>query len=690
MSDAPNKTPYIGLARRYRPQSFADMVGQDQVAHSLEQQVLQGKVAQAYIFSGPRGTGKTSSARILAKGLNCAEGPTVHPCGKCEHCLGIANGISMDVIEIDGASNNGVEDIRNLQESISQNPFSARKKIYIIDEVHMLSKSAFNALLKTLEEPPPFVIFIFATTEYEKIPETIKSRCQTFAFRRISLEDIIRRLDYVATKEAIAMEPSERDAILETIAFAVDGGLRDAMMALDQIAALSEGLVRLDETVRFLGVVEHDLLIQTVEQLYKRDTRGLLEMVNGLVERGRDLERFVKNLLGFLRDLMVLKAGGNEELVHLTGAKLERAKALLWQRDEAGRAIEALSYPALLNSIQIFMGLEARIKEAVQVRIHLEFAFVKLTAIEPVVDIAKLLEHMNQAPRAAAPQPVAPAPMPAPRPVASPPPQPGTPDLFKRGAAQPAPQPMPVAQPVPPPAPQPVPQPVASQPVPQPQPVAAAPVPPPANLSPEQVWQALLGARQQMGLAVSMALAECHLIGLSNNNIQIGYLRSSLSAPALQKPENLAKVERAVRHFSQGAWGVQANQVSNLPSAPNVPPPPTSSRNTPEEPYAAAAMPALPPLPPEPMRQQAQPREEELLLFREREVPNVNPDENDEEEEAPGHSIQKAYQSFLRQNPVRRLQDALQNDPVFREKLDMARRFFDGTLADAEGNPVAL
>ncbi|HBF33095.1 TPA: hypothetical protein DDW35_00890, partial [Candidatus Sumerlaeota bacterium] len=518
---------------------------------------------------------------------------------------------------------------------------------------------------------------------------TIKSRCQTFSFRRISMEDIIRRLNYVATKEAIAMEPSERDSILETIAFAVDGGLRDAMMALDQIAALSEGLVRLDETVRFLGVVEHDLLIQTVEQLYRRDTRGLLEMVNGLVERGRDLERFVKNLLGFMRDLMVLKAGGNEELVHLTGTKLERAKALLWHRDEAGRTTEALSYPALLNCIQIFMGLEARMKEAVQVRIHLEFAFVKLTAIEPVVDIAKLLEHMNQAPRAAAPQPapmpVAPQHAPAPRPVAPPPPpEPNTPDIFSRTAA--ASRPVATPQPVAAAQPQPAPQPAMAAPVPQPiaQPEQQPPVAAVSNASPEQVWQALRDARQQMGLTVSMALAECHLIGLRNNNIEIGYLKSSLSAPALQKPENLAKVERAVRHFSQNAWGVIASPLQKLPSAPNIPPPPVSSRNTPEEPYAAVA---LPPLPPEPQRPVAvQPREEELLLFREREVPNINPDE--EEGDAP--SAHKAYQTFLRQNPVRRLQDALKNDPDFREKLDMVRRFFDGTLNDAEGNPVAL
>ena len=197
----PKATSYKGFAREYRPQTFSDLIGQDQIANSLTQQVTRGNVAQAYIFSGPRGVGKTSAARILAKSLDCVNGPTPTPCGHCEQCVSITSGNSMDVIEIDGASNNSVDDVRELQETINQNPFAARRKVYIIDEVHMLSKGAFNALLKTLEEPPDFVIFIFATTELEKIPETIKSRCQVFQFNRISIENIVRRLEYVVSKE---------------------------------------------------------------------------------------------------------------------------------------------------------------------------------------------------------------------------------------------------------------------------------------------------------------------------------------------------------------------------------------------------------------------------------------------------------------------------------------------------------
>ncbi|HUT25534.1 MAG TPA: DNA polymerase III subunit gamma/tau, partial [Sumerlaeia bacterium] len=537
---------YIGLARRYRPQVFSELVGQDQIAHSLSQQVLQNRVAQAYIFSGPRGIGKTSTARILAKSLNCLEGPTPTPCGKCAQCVAIASGNSMDVIEIDGASNNSVENVRDLQETVNQNPFSARRKIYIIDEVHMLSRGAFNALLKTLEEPPSFVIFVFATTEPEKIPETIKSRCQPLQFRRISIEDIVRRLAYVAEREKIEIDPGEQRATLETIASAVDGGLRDALMTLDQMAALSEGTIRLDETVRFLGMVEHDLLIRTVEMLHQRDTQGLLEMVNNLVERGRDLERFVKNLLGFLRDLMILKSGGDESLVHLTGEKLERAKALLWTQSETGQAIDALSYPALLNAINVFMGLQAQIKETVQVRIHLEFAFVKMTAVEPVVDIVHLIRNLDdmaagrsepgvgasplggpemaRVPRSQT-QPMGPAP-----PAAPPPPEPATPDLFGGGMQRAA---------------------AGAD-----RAVARDAVEATQRrrviANPQALWEAVLAHRERLGMQLSLALKDCRLAAVRNDcadgagELEIEISKRSLSRGAIENPEKRRRLEALV------------------------------------------------------------------------------------------------------------------------------------------------
>jgi len=627
MADTVN-TPYIGLARRYRPQTFSDLVGQDQIARALEQQVGQEKVSQAYIFSGPRGIGKTSTARILAKCLNCAEGPTATPCGKCEQCRSIVSGSGMDVIEIDGASNNSVDDIRHLQETISQNPFSARKKIYIIDEVHMLSKGAFNALLKTLEEPPSFVIFIFATTEYERIPETIQSRCQTLHFRRISVEDLVRRLDHVAEQEKIEMDPDERRAILESIAFAVDGGARDAMMALDQIAALSDGQVSLDETVRFLGVVEHDLLIQTVEWLTEGDTRALLTMVNDLVERGRDLERFVKNLLGFLRDLMVLKAGGSEDLVHFTSNKLERARALLWQEDERGRQAERLTYPALLNYIQVFMDLEARMKEAVQVRVHLEFAFVKLAAIEPVVDIAHLIQNFDRlsagkapaAPPKANPSPASeasPAPAPA-KPKSAP--QPDTPALFQKSAPGPS------------------------------KPATPADLP-----SPDELWQSLLAGKQQLGMALSLALAECRCVGVDEKEVRIQAPGGSLSLGTLRKQVHAGRLEEALRRLLGRQVALKISAGPRDP-APGNDGPDHGAPSFQHEPVLREED----PLPPEP------------------------------EDDSYYESSKSTYDLFLAQNPTARTAESLRNNPAVRDKVEMVRKFFDGKLFDFKGREIVI
>ncbi|MBN1868386.1 DNA polymerase III subunit gamma/tau [Candidatus Sumerlaeota bacterium] len=635
-------TSYIGLARRYRPGQFSELVGQDQIAHSLAQQVLQGRVAQAYIFSGPRGIGKTSTARILAKSLNCAEGPTPTPCGKCDHCVGIARSISMDVIEIDGASNRGIDDIRDLQETISQNPFAARKKVYIIDEVHMLTREAFNALLKTLEEPPPFVVFIFATTEFEKIPETIKSRCQAFQFTRISIEDLVRRLRYVAEKEKIELDAGEEQAIFETIALAVDGGLRDALMALDQLAALGGGAVRLDETVRFLGVVEHDLLIRTVEMLVHRDTKGLLEMVSDLVDRGRDLERFVKNLLSFLRDLMILKAGGGRELVNLTGDKLARAEALLWGKGEGGERTDLLSYPTLLNYVQIFMGLEARMKEAVQVRVHLEFAFVKLTAIEPVVDIAHLLKNFDRyaggtggarrVDSAAAPAAIAPPTAPQPKPG------PSTPDLFGGGVRREA---------------------------------AQAGGQGPLDLGSRDgatVWTALLAQKDRLGIGIFIALNNCRFLGLDGGRLTVGLEKRSLHRSTLEDPSKTARIEEILKDLTGQAVSFSIRTSEDSPAR---------AKTAPEQPRPAAAR------VPEPVLRAPAPAE------------SWDPDADLPVDEYAGEAGEYSGEMdtralYMAQNPTARTRETLKTDEALRRKVDMVKRFFDGKLLDATGREIVL
>jgi DNA polymerase-3 subunit gamma/tau len=652
---------YIGLARKYRPSTFSDLVGQDQISRALEQQLLsrdkkegKTKVSQAYIFSGPRGTGKTSAARILAKCLNCSSDPypTPHPCGKCEQCVSITRGTSMDVIEIDGASNNRVDDIRNLQETISQNPFSARKKIYIIDEVHMLSTSAFNALLKTLEEPPPFVIFIFATTEYEKIPETIKSRCQSFQFRRISMDDLIKRLNYVAEQEHIEMDPDERRAILDAIAFSVDGGLRDALMAMDQIAALSEGIVRLDETVRFLGVVEHELLIQTVENLHKRDTRGLLDMVHSLVERGRDLERFVKNLLLFLRDLMILKSGADPDLVHLSDEKLARAKAILWAENETGQLREVVSYPELLNWMQVFMQLEAQIKEAVQVRIHLEFAFVKLTAIEPMAKIETLIETLSSG-KGAMPRRTAPAATPAssPAPTQSAPvisaqpaaaPRPDTPDLFGNSRRSVT-------------------------------PVADSPLGEPIE-EPGSLWKALVEQADSMGMELSIAIRECAFLGLEGSVLRLGLSAKSFSRRTLEHPDNQQAIKKKLRNLSGKSLGIRIESAD------------PGTAKTSNSPRSGGTTGGFRPSRPEGEMTVQRAAADPAPAF-ERIRPEEKPAQSSEDRTNAGSSV---YQAFLSQNPTIQIRKLLGENPALREKVETVRRFFEGRLIDPAGNEVII
>ncbi|MFP4379248.1 MAG: DNA polymerase III subunit gamma/tau [Candidatus Sumerlaeia bacterium] len=656
-SPAPSNESYIGLARKYRPATFSDLVGQDQIARALEQQLLSGarnegqtRVSQAYIFSGPRGTGKTSSARILAKCLNCTaqDQPTPKPCGKCDQCLSISRGVSMDVIEIDGASNNKVEDIRELQETVNQNPFSARKKIYIIDEVHMLSTSAFNALLKTLEEPPPFVIFIFATTEYEKIPETIKSRCQSFQFRRISMEDLVKRLEYVAEQEKIEMDPSERRAILDAIAFAVDGGMRDALMTLDQITALSDGLVRLDDTVRFLGVVEHELLIQTIEYMHHRDTRALLGMVNQLVERGRDMERFVKNLLLFMRDLMILKSGADPEMVNLAGEKLERAKGLLWQKDENGRESEVVSYPELLNWIQVFMKLEAQIKEAVQVRIHLEFAFVKLTAVEPMAEIETMIQALASGkatrPKQAPPKqggqgPTPPRPQAQSRPAApqQKPPQPSTPDMFggQRSASAPG--------NTPPQAP-----------------------PKISTSDPQAIWGALQNNADALGMELSIAIKECTFKGLDDNALIATLPKGSLSLRSLEYPANKKRIEALLKQISGTELQFRIQQIDRAQAD-------LFQENPADQPSR--------PAPRKPMQRNAAPQTDSAPMMQ-------DSSSQSKRSESGSSKPMTAKEFFLMQSPNGKAKRLFEENKSFHDKLKMALDFFDGRLLDTDGNEI--
>jgi DNA polymerase-3 subunit gamma/tau len=313
---------YLVLARKWRPQGFDDLIGQQPIVRVLTNSLDQGKIAHAYIFSGPRGVGKTSTARILAKSLNCVEGPTATPCGKCGFCASITEGTSVDVLEIDGASNNSVDHIRDLRERVKYAPSGGRYKVYIIDEAHMLSGSAFNALLKTLEEPPPHVVFVLATTEARKIPLTVMSRCQHLPFRRVSTQAIKERLGMVSGSEGITISESA----LGLIARAADGSIRDSLTILDQLASFSSEISEAD-VKGLLDIADFRMLADVSDAVIQGNREDVLKAVSDLVETGTDLRAFVKDLVKFFRDLLVARVTsspeaaldlGNEEMPVLT------------------------------------------------------------------------------------------------------------------------------------------------------------------------------------------------------------------------------------------------------------------------------------------------------------------------------------------------------------------------------------
>lgn len=304
---------YIALYRKWRPQTFKDLVGQEHISRTLANAITSGHIGHAYLFAGPRGTGKTSTAKILAKALNCEHGPTPEPCGQCEQCRKIADGSSMDVFEIDAASNRGIDEIRDLRETVKFAPVDGRYKVYIIDEVHMLTTEAFNALLKTLEEPPAHVVFILATTEAHKVPPTIQSRCQRYDFKRITVEEIESRLRYITAE----MKMEAEDEALAMIAIQADGGMRDALSILDQCAALAEGTITAERVRQILGLVGHDWIYKMTKALAARNVQEALQILAELLRDGKDLKQVLSELSLHLRSLMIFQAAGTVEAMDL-------------------------------------------------------------------------------------------------------------------------------------------------------------------------------------------------------------------------------------------------------------------------------------------------------------------------------------------------------------------------------------
>ena len=306
---------YVALYRQWRPQDFEHLVGQDHISMTLRNAIVSGKIAHAYLFSGPRGTGKTSTAKILAKSLNCINGPTPQPCNVCPNCERINTGTSMDVLEIDAASNRGIDEIRELRENVKFAPVDGRYKVYIIDEVHMLTTEAFNALLKTLEEPPAHVVFILATTEAHKIPATIHSRCQRYDFRRIRPQEIEQRLADVAKDGGLTVAS---DA-LKLIASHADGGLRDALSILDQCTTMDDGLITADKVRQLLGLIGHEWVWRITDALAERDFKAVLLALNELIVLGKEVRQVLLELALYMRSIMLFKAAPTIDSIELYG-----------------------------------------------------------------------------------------------------------------------------------------------------------------------------------------------------------------------------------------------------------------------------------------------------------------------------------------------------------------------------------
>ena len=377
---------YQALYRVYRPQSFNDVVGQQHIIKTLQNALVQEKFSHAYLFSGPRGTGKTTAAKILAKAVNCEKAPIAEPCNECATCRGITDGSISDVIEIDAASNNGVDEIRDIRDKVKYAPSAVRYKVYIIDEVHMLSIGAFNALLKTLEEPPAHVIFILATTEPHKIPLTIISRCQRFDFKRISPEDIVYRMKEVLGSEEL--EVSE-DALYE-IAKASEGGMRDALSLLDQAISYSTEKVSLEDVLSITGAVSQSFIVKIVQAIFNENIVEALDSVESLIKNGKDPARFVEDLIFYYRDVLLYQA--SEENAYL----LEKAAVNEEFKELSSKMDSAFIYKVIAELNQT----QQEMKWSNHPRVLLEVALVKLaqssTNQESALPYQDILQKMNQ------------------------------------------------------------------------------------------------------------------------------------------------------------------------------------------------------------------------------------------------------------------------------------------------------
>jgi DNA polymerase III subunit gamma/tau len=399
-SDVPSDGRYTVIARRYRPQSFDELVGQEHVARALQQAISSGRVGHAYLFTGARGVGKTSAARILAKALNCVEGPTPTPCNQCDVCLRVTAGDDVDVLEIDGASNRGIDEIRQLRQNVAVRPSRVRYKIYIIDEVHMLTKEAFNALLKTLEEPPEHVKFIFATTEPQKIPITILSRCQRFDFAGVSPAAIHARLAQIAAAEGVTVEPEA----LQILASRAAGSMRDSQSLLEQLLAMGHERISAADVNQLLGIAPAERLNGLVQHLVARDASAALAELDATIQSGVEVGLLLDQLVGYFRDVMTTAVGcGPDQMLY----------ALPTQAAEVAEVGRQLGLSTVLAISQILDHTGARLRVSMHARTLVEMALVRICQIGELDDLAAMIAELRGTAGESPAKPIAPESRPA-------------------------------------------------------------------------------------------------------------------------------------------------------------------------------------------------------------------------------------------------------------------------------------